>query len=112
VISPGELVALARPVAVPLVSLSPADLDDTNGFRLDGSGSSVSGAGDVNGDGFADLIVGAPTAEADGDAFAGESFVVFADSRGFGGALDLTALDGTTASASTASIRLIFRGGR
>ena len=39
-------------------------LDGTNGFRLDGAnvqdlaGSSVSGAGDVNGDGFDDLLVG------------------------------------------------------
>ncbi len=44
VISPGELVALARPVAVPLVSLSLAALDGTNGFRLYGAGISVSGA--------------------------------------------------------------------
>ena len=36
VTSTGELVALARPVAVPLVSLSLAALDGTNGFRLDG----------------------------------------------------------------------------
>ena len=40
-------------------------LDGTNGFRLSGeaagdvSGCSVASAGDVNGDGFADLIVGA-----------------------------------------------------
>src|SRR5207244_1215579 len=37
-----------------------SSLDGTNGFRLDGAAAqSVAGAGDVNGDGFADLIVGA-----------------------------------------------------
>ena len=47
-------------------SLDLATLDGTNGFRLDGidacdfSGCSVAGAGDVNGDGFGDLIIGAP----------------------------------------------------
>jgi Ca2+-binding RTX toxin-like protein len=65
-------------------SLDLAMLDGTNGFRLvgvdaaDGSGSSVSAAGDVNGDGFADLIVGAPYAESKGGATnEGESYVVF-----------------------------------
>ena len=65
----------------PLVSARArlADLDGTNGFRLDGidagdlSGFSVASAGDVNGDGFDDLIVGAPGADLD----AGESYVVF-----------------------------------
>ena len=56
----------------PLLDL--ATLDGTNGFRLigidagDRSGHSVSSAGDVNGDGFADLIVGAPNAESAGGA--------------------------------------------
>ncbi|MGF1572501.1 MAG: integrin alpha, partial [Sumerlaeia bacterium] len=64
----------------------------TGGFRIDGidagdaSGRSVSGAGDVNGDGFADLIVGAFGADPNGDYAAGESYVVF-------GKTDSTAVD-------------------
>ena len=52
-------------------------------IRLEGidgsdfSGISVSGAGDVNGDGFDDLIVGAYRADPNGDYSAGESYVVF-----------------------------------
>jgi RTX calcium-binding nonapeptide repeat (4 copies)/FG-GAP repeat len=86
-----------------------ATLDGTNGFRLigvdgrdevqlgDQSGFSVSSAGDVNGDGFADLIVGAPRAEVvDEDYNAGESYVVFGKASWAGApALDLATLDGT-----------------
>lgn len=67
----------------------PASVDlaspGTNGFRIlgaevnDGSGGSVSGAGDVNGDGFDDLIVGAKGADAAVNlkSGAGESYVIF-----------------------------------
>jgi hypothetical protein len=40
----------------------------------------VSGAGDVNGDGLADLIVGAWRADPNGDSDAGKTYVVFSDS--------------------------------
>jgi hypothetical protein len=78
-------------------SLDLASLDGTNGFRLDGigsydqSGSSVAGAGDVNGDGFHDVIIGAPGARSG----AGESYVVFGRASGFGASVDLATLDGT-----------------
>jgi len=56
------------------------------GFRIDGndagdnSGSSVSGAGDVNGDGLADLVIGALGAAPGGDTSAGESYIIFSPS--------------------------------
>ena len=78
-----------------------AALDGSNGFRLDGigrddqSGFSVAGAGDVNGDGIGDLIVGASRADPDGKSSAGESYVVFGSSAGFAASLDLASLDGS-----------------
>ena len=49
----------------------------------DQAGFSVSSAGDVNGDGFDDLIVGAPYGD-DGGTDAGEAYVVFGKASGFG----------------------------
>lgn len=43
----------------------------------DASGTSVSGAGDVNGDGHSDVIVGAPTADPTSGQDAGMSYVIF-----------------------------------
>ena len=57
----------------------------------DGSGDSVSSAGDVNGDGFDDLIVGAPFA----NSATGESYVVFGNATGFGANLELSSLNGS-----------------
>jgi len=53
------------------------------GFRIDGaaasdqSGSSVSGAGDVNGDGRDDVIVGAPAADNNSRGNSGSSYVIY-----------------------------------
>jgi hypothetical protein len=53
------------------------------GFRIDGAapgdfaGWSVAGAGDVNGDGLADVLVGAPQADNNARAGSGSTYVVF-----------------------------------
>jgi hypothetical protein len=54
----------------------------------------VSGAGDVNGDGFGDLIIGAHRASPNG-AYSGASYVVFGKAAGFAANLDLSTLDGS-----------------
>jgi hypothetical protein len=87
------------PAVVPLGSLFPAGGGDgTRGFVLTGidavdqSGGSVSAAGDVNGDGVDDLIVGALGAAPGGDFYAGESYVVFGSSAGFPAVVPLASL--------------------
>jgi hypothetical protein len=83
-------------------SLDLANLDGTNGFVIQGidfadsSGFSVSGAGDVNNDGYDDVIIGSPDGDPDGRDSAGESYVVFGGSGvGSSGTLDLVNLDGS-----------------
>jgi Ca2+-binding RTX toxin-like protein len=83
-------------------SLNLSALDGSNGFVINGidvvdySGRSVSSAGDINGDGIADLIIGAYGATANGNGSAGESYVVFGGSGvGSSGSLNLFALNGS-----------------
>jgi hypothetical protein len=67
-----------------------AELHGNRGFSLSGAGAgdfaggSVSDAGDVNGDGFGDLIIGAPFAHPNG-AESGAAYVVFGKAAGFFG---------------------------
>ncbi|MFN0192769.1 MAG: calcium-binding protein, partial [Aestuariivirga sp.] len=62
-------------------------LNGSNGFQISGeaandaSGNSVSAAGDVNGDGFADLLIGALRANPNGSQ-SGASYVVFGHATG------------------------------
>jgi hypothetical protein len=80
-------------------SFNLSGLDGTNGFAINGikaddfSGRSVSNAGDINGDGIDDLIVGA--SNADFDEYAGQNYVVFGRSTGFNPSFNLSGLDGT-----------------
>jgi VCBS repeat-containing protein len=72
-------------------------LNGSNGFAINGinsgdsSGTSVSNAGDINGDNIDDLIIGAPFAVSG----AGQSYVVFGNTNGFNANLDLSSLDGS-----------------
>jgi hypothetical protein len=79
---------------------APTDVDigdlGTRGFRIDGAaagdhaGTSIAAAGDVNGDGRRDLVVGAPQTDNSGRSNAGSAYVLFGP---FSGAnVDLAAL--------------------
>ena len=72
----------------------------TGGFVINGqcmrdySGQSVASAGDVNGDGLADLIVGATSSDPAAGTGAGRSYVVFGKSSST--AINLSAIAGGT----------------
>jgi Ca2+-binding RTX toxin-like protein len=81
-------------------SINLSDLNGSNGFALNGigaydnSGDSVSGAGDINGDGIDDLIIGAPFASPNGN-YSGQSYVVFGRREPFAAELNLSELNGS-----------------
>ncbi|MFO0142949.1 MAG: integrin alpha, partial [Aphanizomenon sp.] len=65
-----------------------------NGQNGDKSGFSVSKAGDINGDGIGDLIIGAKDGNPDNKESAGRSYVVFG-SEDFDSSINLSDLDGS-----------------
>jgi hypothetical protein len=80
-----------------------ASLDGTNGFSINGvttddaSGESVSSAGDINGDGIDDIIIGAIGADPGSNERAGSSYVVFGSNiiGGLPHPFNLSSLDGS-----------------
>jgi hypothetical protein len=83
-------------------------LNGTNGFSFFGgpgntenTGRAVAAAGDLNGDGYGDFLISAPTASPGSVSFAGSVYAVFGGSDGTLGALhdasgfQLSAIDGT-----------------
>ncbi len=81
-------------------SIALGSLNGSAGFRLTGvaagdyAGWSVSGAGDVDGDGFADLLVGALNADPTGSN-SGAAYVVFGGAGGFPASIALGSLNGS-----------------
>src|SRR5262249_9588269 len=73
-----------------------ANLDGSNGFSISGTtsasehiGTSVSSAGDINGDGYDDMIIGAPSA---GHLSAGITYILYGKASGFASDVSLATL--------------------
>jgi Ca2+-binding RTX toxin-like protein len=96
-------------------NLDLSTLDGRNGFTFEGArgpsgqwwdfpgshaGAAVSGAGDINGDGFADLVIGAPTAN---EYYDGRSYVLFGGPGAGPARISAAALDGSNGFAASGS---------
>jgi prepilin-type N-terminal cleavage/methylation domain-containing protein len=83
-----------------LKTLEVSNLNGTNGFRITGvsAGNITATAivgGDINGDGYADVVLGAPGAAPGGRVQAGSTYFVFGAATGWPSSLNLAALNGT-----------------
>jgi Ca2+-binding RTX toxin-like protein len=93
-----QTVATTTPLALPidpvtLSSIAGIDGANTSG-AADWSSYSIASAGDVNGDGYDDFIVGAPLSDPNGDA-SGRSYVVFGKAGSIG-PLSLSTIEANT----------------
>lgn len=79
-----------------LATLDVSTLDGVNGFTINGAGYAVSGAGDFNGDGVDDVLIGgAFTSPLTDPNVSSASYIVYGSRDGFSASIDLANLDGT-----------------
>lgn len=79
-----------------LATIDVSNLNGVNGFTLNGAGFAVSGAGDFNGDGVDDVLIGgASTSPLTNRDIESASYIVYGSRAGFPASIDLANLDGT-----------------
>lgn len=82
------------------IVMNTTNLNGATGFRINGAnlysafGRQV-GSGDVNGDGFIDIVVGAGSDSPNGQSNAGAVYVIFGKSSGWTSTIEASSLDGT-----------------
>jgi hypothetical protein len=75
------------------IDLSTADYKLVGEDASDGAGLSVSSAGDVDGDGLDDVLIGAPGASFNGGSWAGAAYIILGSSLGTSSTIDLSIAD-------------------
>jgi FG-GAP repeat len=81
---------------ITLASLPSAELTRIEGILdEDRCGVSVAGAGDINGDGLADILVGASSSDAAGRTNAGEAYLIWGNASGLGETINPVGFNGT-----------------
>ncbi|MEZ2252460.1 RHS repeat-associated core domain-containing protein [Microcoleus sp.] len=97
-------------------SVNLSQLNGQNGFTLNGtdaegfSGGTVSSAGDINGDGIKDFIIGAFGATVNGQNNAGKTYIVFGTNQGFPANFNLANLNGNNGFAVTGTNTFDYAG--
>ncbi|TAG18659.1 MAG: hypothetical protein EAZ39_11065, partial [Oscillatoriales cyanobacterium] len=97
-------------------SVNLSQLNGQNGFTLNGtdaegfSGGTVSSAGDINGDGIKDFIIGAFGATVNGQNNAGKTYIVFGTNKGFPANFNLANLNGNNGFAVTGTNTFDYAG--
>ncbi|MDF0552331.1 hypothetical protein [Kamptonema sp. UHCC 0994] len=97
-------------------SVNLSQLNGQNGFTLNGtdaegfSGGTVSSAGDINGDGIKDFIIGAFGAAVNGQNNAGKTYIVFGTNQGFPANFNLANLNGNNGFAVTGTNTFDYAG--